>query len=61
MSSDKITFLTNWQAVPYHLPVYRAQSQVRILCVPFRLPKRTRDDALFQRLTLFLICSLHIL
>ncbi|GAC99599.1 protein NMT1 [Pseudozyma hubeiensis SY62] len=27
MSSDKITFLTNWQAVPYHLPVYRAQSQ----------------------------------
>lgn len=29
MSSDKITFLTNWQAVPYHLPVYRAQSKVR--------------------------------
>lgn len=28
MSSDKITFLTNWQAVPYHLPVFRAQSQV---------------------------------
>ncbi|SNX84219.1 probable thiamine biosynthesis protein nmt1 [Melanopsichium pennsylvanicum] len=27
MSSDKITFLTNWQGVPYHLPVYRAQSQ----------------------------------
>ncbi|SPO21440.1 probable thiamine biosynthesis protein nmt1 [Ustilago trichophora] len=27
MLSDKITFLTNWQAVPYHLPVYRAQSQ----------------------------------
>ncbi|PWY97412.1 putative thiamine biosynthesis protein nmt1 [Testicularia cyperi] len=27
MSSDKITFLTNWHAVPYHLPVFRAQSQ----------------------------------
>ncbi|KAJ1032131.1 hypothetical protein NDA18_001630 [Ustilago nuda] len=27
MPSDKIVFLTNWQAVPYHLPVYRAQSQ----------------------------------
>lgn len=34
MSSDKITFLTNWQAVPYHLPVYRAQSQVRISFFP---------------------------
>ena len=35
MPSDKIVFLTNWQAVPYHLPVYRAQSQVSIAVSQF--------------------------
>ncbi|KAI9817133.1 MAG: glycylpeptide N-tetradecanoyltransferase [Pycnora praestabilis] len=27
MSTDKITFLTNWHATPYHAPVYLAQSK----------------------------------
>ncbi|KAF1360736.1 NMT1-domain-containing protein [Lizonia empirigonia] len=27
MSTDKITFLTNWQATPYHAPLYLAQSK----------------------------------
>lgn len=27
MSTDKITFLTNWHATPYHIPVYLAQSK----------------------------------
>ncbi|KAL5420194.1 glycylpeptide N-tetradecanoyltransferase [Paraphaeosphaeria minitans] len=27
MSTDKITFLTNWHATPYHAPLYLAQSK----------------------------------
>ncbi|EER36871.1 thiamine biosynthesis protein [Histoplasma capsulatum var. duboisii H88] len=27
MSTDKITFLTNWHATPYHIPLYLAQSK----------------------------------
>ncbi|KAI6787096.1 4-amino-5-hydroxymethyl-2-methylpyrimidine phosphate [Hortaea werneckii] len=27
MSSDKITFLTNWHATPYHAPLYLAQAK----------------------------------
>lgn len=27
MSTDKITFLTNWHAIPYHAPLYLAQSK----------------------------------
>lgn len=27
MSTDKITFLTNWHATPYHAPVYLAQAR----------------------------------
>ncbi|TID23555.1 gb [Venturia nashicola] len=27
MSTDKITFLTNWHATPYHAPVYLAQAK----------------------------------
>ncbi|CAG7923225.1 unnamed protein product [Penicillium olsonii] len=27
MSTDKITFLTNWHATPYHAPLYLAQSR----------------------------------
>ncbi|OIW34342.1 NMT1-domain-containing protein [Coniochaeta ligniaria NRRL 30616] len=27
MSTDKITFLTNWHAMPYHAPLYLAQSK----------------------------------
>ncbi|PWN53465.1 putative thiamine biosynthesis protein [Violaceomyces palustris] len=27
MSTDKITFLLNWHATPYHLPIYLAQSK----------------------------------
>ncbi|RQM08484.1 hypothetical protein DH86_00000509 [Scytalidium sp. 3C] len=27
MSTDKITFLTNWHATPYHAPVYLAQKK----------------------------------
>ncbi|KAK5659492.1 hypothetical protein OQA88_693 [Cercophora sp. LCS_1] len=27
MSTDKITFLTNWQATPYHAPLYLAQAK----------------------------------
>ena len=27
MSSEKITFLLNWHATPYHLPLFRAQQK----------------------------------
>ncbi|KMU80901.1 thiamine biosynthesis protein [Coccidioides immitis RMSCC 3703] len=27
MSTDKITFLTNWHATPYHAPLYLAQAR----------------------------------
>jgi pyrimidine precursor biosynthesis enzyme len=27
MSTDKITFLTNWHATPYHAPLYLAQAK----------------------------------
>ncbi|KDN40114.1 hypothetical protein RSAG8_08314, partial [Rhizoctonia solani AG-8 WAC10335] len=27
MSTDKITFLLNWHATPYHLPIFLAQAK----------------------------------
>lgn len=58
MTSETITFLTNWQAVPYHLPIFRAQSQVRRRNES-GLSARTRDDLLAHHLN-FILTSAHL-